>query len=131
MKEYKFNAILYPTRIDPIDSNHVFYREARDEIRSMQSLSAKQNPFVEVIIRVHDPRQDWIDKWYAMAKTSECDGDIFIRHCKETTIVVAYGAVDYHEIACSAPRHGDKYDYKTGIAVAYAKTCHEPIPDFI
>jgi len=82
---------------------------------------------VEVIIRVPEPRRDWVNKWYERAMMAAENWDIFIKHCKQSTFICTCDC----EIASSAPRHGDKYDYKTGIAVAYAKVMDEPIPDYI
>lgn len=129
MKEYKITGILRPSSISPTTGCNAVYNTIRQDIQTLQRIGT--NPSVEIIIRVNDPRQEWIDEWYAKATISALDGDIFIRHCKETTIVVAYEAVTDRQIACSAPRHGDKYNYKTGIAVAYAKLNGEPIPDYI
>ena len=85
------------------------------------------NDPVEVIIRVPEPRRDWVNKWYERAMMAAENWDIFIKHCKQSTFICTCDC----EIASSAPRHGDKYDYKTGIAVAYAKVMDEPIPDYI
>ena len=86
---------------------------------------------VEVIIRIPDQRQEWIDKWYADARAAEDECEIFIRHCKQSTFICLYCCGRDVELASAAPRHGDKYDYKTGIAVAYAKLLGRPIPDYI
>ena len=85
------------------------------------------NDPVEVIIRVPEPRKDWVNKWYDRAMKAAENWDIFIKHCKQSTFICTCDC----EIASSAPRHGDKYDYKTGIAVAYAKLKGEHIPDYI
>lgn len=127
MKEYKITGILRPSSISPTIGNNAMYNMIRQEA----SREVGPNPLVEIIIRVREPRQEWIDEWYAKAMTAEVDGDVFIKHCKEATIAVSYGANVHDEIVCSAPRHGDKYDYKIGIAVAYAKLMGKPIPDFI
>lgn len=89
------------------------------------------NTCVELTISARDQRQEWIDDWYNRAKTAEDSGFAIIKYCRDTTIVAAYGAVCSNEIGLSAPRHGDKYDRKTGIAVAFAKVCHERVPDYI
>jgi len=86
------------------------------------------NDPVEVIIRVPEPRQDWVNKWYEKAIRRQNRHGLIIRHCKDATFI--YDSF-YDACASSAPRHGDKYDYKTGIAVAYAKVMHESIPDYI
>lgn len=86
---------------------------------------------LKITIEVSDPRQAWIDDWYNRAKTAEDNGCAFIKYCRDTTIVVAYGTECLNEIGLSAPRHNDKYDRKTGIAVAYAKTVGAIVPNFI
>lgn len=131
MKEFKFNANLRPSSISPADGNYSTYMQAREKIQNMQGLFKNVNPHVEVIIRVRDPRQDWIDEWYAAAKVAEQSGEIFVKFCKDATFVCAYGTASHQDIACAAPRHGDKYDQRTGIAVAYAKFCDAEIPDCI
>ena len=131
MKEFKFNANLRPSSISPADGNYSTYMQVREEIQNMQGLSEHKNPHVEVIIRVRDPRQEWIDKWYAEAKEDEKNGEILIKFCKDVTVICVYATNSLQEIACAAPRHGDKYDQHTGIAVAYAKLCNAKIPDFI
>ena len=83
---------------------------------------------VEVIIRIPEPRREWVSEWYEEAIRRQCHQGIIIRHCKNATFVYENGT---GICASSAPRHGDKYDYKTGIAVAYAKVMNEPIPDYI
>lgn len=75
-------------------------------------------------LSVPDPRGDWIKKWYKKAKE---DNNVAFYHHKTVTICVSC----WGGIAISDVRKGDVYDYKTGIAVAYAKFCNEPIPDFI
>jgi len=89
------------------------------------------NDPVEVIIRVPEPRKDWVNKWYSRAMTAAQNWDILISHCKQSTFICAYACTGHCEMASAAPRHRDKYDYKTGIAVAYAKLKNEPIPDYI
>lgn len=131
MKEFKFNANLRPSSISLADGNYSTYMQAREEIQNMRGLFKNVNPRVEVIIRVRDPRQEWIDKWYAEAKKDEKDGEILIKFCKDVTVICVYATEDPQEIACAAPRHGDKYDKHTGIAVAYAKLCNAKIPDYI
>lgn len=85
---------------------------------------------VEVIVRIPDPRQDWIDLWYKRAMTAVDDlGSCTLRFCKDTTILVERGP--FPNITTSAPRHGDKYDRKTGIAVCYAKMRGETVPEYI
>lgn len=85
-----------------------------------------------------DQRQQWIDNHYEEAKdvanSTDCyDGKplAHIRFCKDTTIFVRHWISDNDDIGIAAPRHGDKYDRKTGIAVAYAKAMGEAVPDYI
>lgn len=78
-------------------------------------------------LSISDPREDWIEKWYKKAKEDE---DVIFRHHKTITICVAYWDAG-ENIAISDVCKGDTYDRKTGIAVAYAKFCGEPIPNFI
>ena len=86
------------------------------------------NDPVEVIIRIRDYRKEWVSEWYEKAIRRQSRQGIIIRHCKDATFIYENGT---GVCASSAPRHGDKYDYKTGIAVAYAKVMDEPIPDYI
>lgn len=48
-----------------------------------------------------------------------------------TTIVALYSRASGIQIATARCMPGDTYDSTVGIAVAYAKLCHEPIPDYI
>lgn len=75
-------------------------------------------------LSVPDPRGDWIKKWYKKAK----DAAVTFRFHK--TVTICYDPYDCEPVL-SDVREGDTYDRKTGIAVAYAKRCGEPIPDFI
>ena len=85
---------------------------------------------VEVTIRIPDPRQDWIDMWYKRAMTAVDHLDsCTLKFCKDTTIMVECSP--YPNITTSAPRHGDKYDRKVGIAVCYAKMRGETVPEYI
>lgn len=81
---------------------------------------------VKVIIQYEDPRQEWIDVWYTYAREDERTKTITIKHCKDATFIMGMA-----QCASAAPRHGDKYDQHTGIAVAYAKLCGEKIPEYI
>lgn len=128
MKEFKIQGLVktFGVRIATsiTDMDHII-----DAIEA-QGVNRINDP-VEVIIRVPEPRQDWVNKWYERAMKAAFDGRIFIRHCKQATFICTWGCVSECEMASSAPRHGDKYDYKTGIAVAFAKLTDEPIPDYI
>lgn len=116
MKEFKLTGRLLENRIIPGNG----YSNILEDI---QLFTKSSTPRVELIIRVEDPRQDWIDKWY----TKAIRGDDFLAFRKD--VVIAYN--DFGEIATAAPVRGDKYDRHTGIAVAYAKLNGEPIPDYI
>lgn len=76
-------------------------------------------------LSIPDPRGDWIKKWYRKAKEND---DVVFYHHKTVTICTTGWSKN---IAISDVCKGDTYDRKTGIAVAYAKFCDEPIPDFI
>ena len=48
-----------------------------------------------------------------------------------TIIVSVYSRANGLRMCCSIPRHGDKFDRMTGVAVAFAKACGEPVPNYI
>lgn len=102
---------------------------AREVIKKVCEVGGYDNE-VEVIIRIRDKRQDWIDTWYKKAMNAvDHLGNYTLKFCKDTTIMVERDP--FPDITTSAPRHGDKYDRKTGIAVCYAKMRGETIPDYI
>lgn len=87
---------------------------------------------------VRDERQEWIDQHYKEAmdvvNSTECySGDhlAHLKFCKDATIFIRHWINTDDDIGVAAPRHGDKYDRKTGIAVAYAKAMGEAVPDYI
>jgi hypothetical protein len=49
----------------------------------------------------------------------------------ETTIVSVYSRYSGMGIGKASPCNDDKYNFEVGIAVAFAKACCEPIPDYI
>ena len=120
MKEFKFTGTMRPERIMPDDRCRSAYQIFR---RDVINSSGEAYPEVEVIIRVHDLRQDWIDKWYAEAQRRGVN--LIFRK----DVVIAYN--DWGDIATAAPVRGDKYDRHTGVAVACAKLCGESVPDYI
>ena len=122
MKEYKFNGRLRPSSV--LIDNQEFYHLYEQQFHSPDRSTA-----CEIIIRLPDPRADWIEKWYKAARRYERAGAFIIKHCQQTCFVIP--AHDVYDAASSAPRHGDKYDYKTGVAVAFAKAFGQPIPDYI
>lgn len=83
---------------------------------------------VKVTIQYSDPRQEWIDKWYKRA-VDAADEFVIFRFVKDGVVCIPILEPEYAEVA--APRKGDKYDRKTGIAVAFAKTRNEEIPEYI
>ena len=85
-----------------------------------------------------DPRQEWIDQHYkeAMDEVNSTDcysGDhlAHLKFCKDATIFIRHWINTDDDVGVAAPRHDDKYDRKTGIAVAYAKAMGEAVPDYI
>ena len=132
MEEYTIKGLLTPAYVRAMPSD----RRSREVLRQLyfhlrdQGIPASGME-VEITIRVHDKRRDWIDLWYSNAMEAQEYGNILIRHCQQATFICKRCAYANNEVASAAPRHGDKYDYKTGIAVAYAKVCNQPIPDFI
>lgn len=123
MKEIKLNlaAVNYSLRALTLES--------QEKLKAVAAAVGYGHQ-VEVTVHIPDPRQDWIDMWYKRAMTAvDHLGSCALKFCKDTTIMVERSP--YPNITTSAPRHGDKYDRKTGIAVCYAKMRGETIPDFI
>lgn len=103
--------------------------ESFEKIKSIVA-AAGYGHEVEVTVLVPDLRQDWIDMWYKRAITAvDHLGSCTLKFCKDTTIMVERGP--FPNITTSAPRHGDKYNRKVGIAVCYAKMRGETIPEYI
>ena len=73
-------------------------------------------------------REHWIETQYAKFM-NRFDADCLV--VGNRTIVSTYDELYGIRIGTSYPVHGDKYDAKTGIAVAYAKAIGIAIPDFI
>lgn len=84
---------------------------------------------VKVTIQYEDPRQDWIDKWYSKAGIAEGYEEVSFAFVKDGTVCIDREQGDVFTVA--APRKGDKYDRKTGIAVAFAKFSGVKIPEYI
>lgn len=96
------------------------------------------NTCIELTISARDQRQEWIDSHYNEAITASQSLDTYddtniahIKFCKDVTIFIRHWIDTDDYIGVAAPRHGDKYDRKTGIAVAYAKAMGEAVPDYI
>ena len=130
MKEIKIKGVVRPSHLRPNIDDKLSHQALRELYNNLLSSRETQKE-MEIIIRVPEPRKDWVNEWYNKAMMAADNVDIFIRHCQQATFICQYGTYANDEMASAAPRHGDKYDYKTGIAVAYAKLRHQPIPDFI
>ena len=100
------------------------------EIR--EALNLKQGGEYEIEVKDNsiiftDPitakRAAWIDRWFDRYRF---DRAAHMNTMGKITAVELYG-----EIGISKPSHGDKYDEKTGIAVAYAKAHGAAIPKYI
>ena len=125
MKEIKFEGYLRPNgvRAKCADATR---KAIEDAVRSYGDIRDLE---CEVIVRLRDHRQEWIDRYHDRAMKAIDLGLYNLQFCKDTTILVERNP--FPTITTSAPRHGDKYDRKTGIAVAYAKQLHDPVPDYI
>ena len=73
-------------------------------------------------------REHWIDMWYG-EYLNRYDTDSLV--VGKRTIVATYDEYNGMRIGTSYPNHGDEYDARTGIAVAYAKAIGIAIPDYI
>jgi hypothetical protein len=73
-------------------------------------------------------REHWIEMWYA-EYLNRYDTDCLV--VGKRTIVATYDECNGMRIGTAYPIHNDKYDAKTGIAVAYAKAIGIAIPDYI
>lgn len=73
-------------------------------------------------------RKEWIDVWYTEFM-NRYDAESITRG--ELTIVATFDEYNGQRIGTAYPINGDKFDAKTGIAVAYAKAIGIAIPDFI
>lgn len=122
MKEIKLNLAVTNTSL------RARTPESFEKIKAIVA-AAGYGHQVEVTVHVHDPRQEWIDKYYNLAKRMANAGTYIIKHCKEVCYVIPCGYAG--DAASATPRHGDKYDYKTGVAVAFAKAFGDRVPDCI
>lgn len=73
-------------------------------------------------------REHWIEMWYA-EYLNRYDTDSLV--VGKRTIIATYDEYNGMRIGTSYPIHGDEFDAKTGIAVAYAKAIGIAIPDYI
>ena len=73
-------------------------------------------------------RKEWIDLWYTEFVSRYVPVAITRG---ELTIVATFDEYNGQRIGTAYPVKGDKFDSKTGIAVAYAKAIGIAIPDYI
>lgn len=73
-------------------------------------------------------RKEWIDLWYTEF-VNRYDTVSITRG--ELIIVATFDEYNGQRIGTAYPVKGDKFDSKTGIAVAYAKAIGLEIPDYI
>lgn len=73
-------------------------------------------------------RSQWVEKWFRKYLSHP---NATARVIDTTTIVALCNRSSGIQIATACCMPGDTYDYDTGVAVAYAKLCQEPIPDYI
>ena len=73
-----------------------------------------------------EARKNWIDKHYEQFKG--CYGDYKV---VGKTVVIALAWMGNVRMATATSIKGDKFDLRTGIAVAFAKAIGERIPDYI
>ena len=73
-------------------------------------------------------REHWIEMWYAEYLNRYDTNSLVVG---KRTIVATYDEYNGMRIGTSYPIHGDEYDARTGIAVAYAKAIGIAIPDYI
>lgn len=73
-------------------------------------------------------REHWIEMWYA-EYLNRYDTDCLV--VGKRTIVATYDEYNGMRIGTAYPIHGDEFDARTGIAVAYAKAIGIAIPDYI
>lgn len=73
-------------------------------------------------------RNQWVEKWYF--KYLAHPNAIF-KLIDTTTVVSLWNRATGVHIATARCMPGDTYDSMVGIAVAFAKLCNEPIPDYI
>jgi hypothetical protein len=92
-----------------------------DELRSLI--------IAETCAREHKRKQErelWIENHYTQFHC--CSGDYKI---VGNTVVIALAWMGNIKMATATAVKGDKFDLRTGVAVAYAKACGERIPDFV
>lgn len=71
-------------------------------------------------------REEWIENRYTQFQCCYNDYKVV-----GNTVVIAIAWMGKVKMATATAVKGDKFDLRTGIAVAYAKACGERIPEFI
>ena len=93
-------------------------------------LIALRNAVDEEIHRREERRKQerkmWIENHYTQFQ--RCYGDYKVIG---NTVIIALAWMGEVRMATATAVKGDKFDLRTGIAVAYAKVCGERIPEFI
>ena len=92
-----------------------------DELRSLinEETSARER-------KRKQAREMWIENHYTQFQ--RCYGDYKVIG---NTVVIALAWMGNVKMATATAVKGDKFDLRTGVAVAYAKACGERIPEFI
>lgn len=75
-----------------------------------------------------EERQKWVDG-YCFAFLNHLNATSI--QVGDTTVVAVYARNTGMHIGTAKPVHGDVFDRKVGLAVAYAKAFGETIPDYI
>lgn len=73
-------------------------------------------------------RDQWANQWYIKYLAHP---NATAKVIDTTTVVALYSRTSGVQIATARCMPGDTYDDVVGTAVAYAKLCQEPIPDYI
>lgn len=73
-------------------------------------------------------RNEWVDSWFLKYLGHS---NAIAEAIGTTTVVALYNRTTGVRIATARCMSSDTYDYDTGVAVAYAKLCNEPIPDYV
>ena len=92
-----------------------------DELRSLinEETSARER-------KRREARKMWIENHYTQFQ--HCCGNYKVIG---NTVVLALFWMGSVKMATATTVKGDKFDLRTGVAVAYAKACGERIPEFI
>ena len=113
----------------PITTNNCYFSVSRltdsDLVALFNACSSEMASREE---RKSKQREHWIEMWYA-EYLNRYDTDSLV--VGKRTIVATYDEYNGMRIGTSYPIHGDEFDAKTGIAVAYAKAIGIAIPDYI